>query len=222
MPGYGNYGPGKNGPGKNGPAKTVQVITVLGKNGPGKKGPAYNQPTNVSCFSRVVAAAAASACSVSFTLQTDGWLLPSRLSNRRSFVAGSISIIDSQLMYITRCLLETYINFSNGYLLIIGLNNYLDPIFQDRFYLGPFLPGPFLPDPFTGTVFTRTVITYTPLHQLMPNTPPTRLNCRVASRRRRRREHNSKLVHDDCRRIRLESDRNSVSVSVSVMAPKLT
>jgi len=31
---------------------------------------------------------------------------------------------------------------------IIGLNNYLDPIFQDRFYIGPFLSGPFLPDHF--------------------------------------------------------------------------
>ena len=31
---------------------------------------------------------------------------------------------------------------------IIRLNNYLDPIFQDLFCLGPFLPGPFLPDRF--------------------------------------------------------------------------
>ena len=31
---------------------------------------------------------------------------------------------------------------------------------------------------------------------------PTRHNCRVASRRRRRCEHNSQLAHDDCRRIR--------------------
>ena len=33
-------------------------------------------------------------------------------------------------------------------------------------------------------------------------TPPTRLNCRVASRRRRRCEQNSQPAHDDCRRIR--------------------
>jgi len=29
-----------------------------------------------------------------------------------------------------------------------GVNNYLDPIFRNRFYLEPFLPGPFLPDRF--------------------------------------------------------------------------
>jgi len=31
---------------------------------------------------------------------------------------------------------------------------------------------------------------------------PTRLHCRVASRRHRRCEHNSQLAHNDCRRIR--------------------
>ena len=34
------------------------------------------------------------------------------------------------------------------FILIIGLNNYLHPFFQDRFYLEPILPGPFLPGPF--------------------------------------------------------------------------
>jgi len=33
-------------------------------------------------------------------------------------------------------------------------------------------------------------------------TPPTRLSCRVESRRRRRCEQNSQLARDDCRRIR--------------------
>ena len=44
---------------------------------------------------------------------------------------------------------------------IIGLNNYLDPIFQDHFYLGHFYLDHFYRTVFTGTVFTRTVITYT-------------------------------------------------------------
>jgi len=43
----------------------------------------------------------------------------------------------------------------------------------------------------------------TPEQRKAQYTPPTtRLNCRVASGRRRRCEQNSQLAHDDCRRTR--------------------
>jgi len=65
-----------------------------------------------SCFSSAVAASAASACSISMTLQMDGWLWSSKLWNRRFQVVGSTSIINSHLMYIPLCRPETRSNTS--------------------------------------------------------------------------------------------------------------
>jgi len=51
----------------------------------------------------------------------------------------------------------------SSFILIIGLNNYLNPFFQDRFYLEPFVPGPILPDPFNRDRF------YQDRHYLHPD-----------------------------------------------------
>jgi len=44
------------------------------------------------CFTRVVAASAASACSISMTLQIDGWLWPSMHSNRRFHASAELFV----------------------------------------------------------------------------------------------------------------------------------
>jgi len=78
----------------------------------------YRVKLPCSCFSlsRVVAASAASTCSVSMMLQTDGWLWPSKLSNRRLGSKPLRSCYWFDLHYResvdVHCWREKYINFS--------------------------------------------------------------------------------------------------------------